>query len=391
MKKLFLLLFAVTTLATSRFEREHAARELMETGQNEWISFKAKHNKRYESHLQDKIHKKQYFKGALFVEEHNDKYRFGETSFFVRLNSLSDLTSFEYSQLNGLIMGQKSSKGVPFVAPSNAKIPDSLDWREHGYVTEVKNQGMCGSCWAFSSTGALEGQHKRVSGKLVSLSEQNLIDCSTSYGNFGCLGGWMDQAFKYVKENGGIDTEASYPYVGDFSTNCTFKNRTVGATDDGFVDLPSGDEEALKVAVATIGPVSVAIDAGQDSFRMYAGGVYYDEKCSSKHLNHGVLVVGYGTDPVGGEYWLVKNSWGEDWGEKGYIKMARNRNNHCGIARNASYPIVSKKTNEMKEATIDYDLTFRFSLTFDEIRIVVALGFMMTVIAILSCVVRCCS
>ncbi|KAL4720246.1 hypothetical protein ACJJTC_000436, partial [Scirpophaga incertulas] len=178
-------------------------------------------------------------------------------------------------------------------------------------------------------TGALEGQHFRKSGFLVSLSEQNLIDCSAGYGNNGCNGGLMDNAFKYIRDNHGIDTEQSYPYEG-IDDNCKYDPQNNGADDVGFVDVPSGDEEKLMQAVATVGPVSVAIDASQTSFQFYSTGVYYDENCSSSNLDHG----------KGGDYWLVKNSWGRSWGELGYIKMARNRDNHCGIASSASYPLV---------------------------------------------------
>lgn len=150
----------------------------------------------------------------------------------------------------------------------------------------------------------------------------------------------MDNAFRYVKSNGGIDTEAAYPYMGD-DEKCHYNPKNRGATDKGFVDIPSGDEEKLKAAVATVGPVSIAIDASHETFQLYSEGVYTDPACSSEELDHGVLVVGYGNDEETGlDYWLVKNSWGPGWGLGGYIKMARNQKNHCGVATQASYPLV---------------------------------------------------
>lgn len=170
----------------------------------------------------------------------------------------------------------------------------------------------------------------------------------------------MDNAFQYIKDNGGIDTESSYPYEAIDDT-CHFKKQNIGATDKGFVDIPTGDEEALMKAIATVGPVSVAIDASHESFQFYSEGVYIEPQCDSQQLDHGVLAVGYGTDEeTQQDYWIVKNSWGKkveknpnnfndikfysflgtSWGDKGFIKMARNKDNACGVATQASYPLV---------------------------------------------------
>ncbi|CAJ0594931.1 unnamed protein product [Cylicocyclus nassatus] len=280
------------------------------------------------------------------IESHNREYKQGRKSFELGLNHLADFTDAHYRRLNGFrrprelgyYQWDNSSKWLP---PYNVELPVSLDWRREGLVTEVKNQEDCGSCWAFSATGALEGQHARLTRKLVSLSEQNILDCSFAFGTHGCNGGFMDLAFEYIKENHGVDTEQSYPYVADI-TKCHFSTRNIGANVTGFVDLPTGDEKQLQIAVATQGPISVAIDARELGFQFYKKGVYIDDQCTSSvdELNHAVLLVGYGTDPKQGDYWLVKNSWGTDWGEEGYIRMARNRHNQCGIASLASFPLV---------------------------------------------------
>jgi len=185
----------------------------------------------------------------------------------------------------------------------------------------------------------MEGQHFNATKTLVSLSEQNLVDCSTAEGNMGCNGGLMDQAFQYVIKNKGIDTEASYPYEAK-DGQCRFNAANVGATISRFVDIPTGNESALEAAIAAVGPISVAIDAGHPSFQLYKSGVYNPKVCSSTQLDHGVLAVGYGMTKTEAKYYIVKNSWGSSWGLEGYIWMARETSNKCGIATAASYPIV---------------------------------------------------
>ncbi|KAJ6224288.1 hypothetical protein RDWZM_002833 [Blomia tropicalis] len=204
-------------------------------------------------------------------------------------------------------------------------LPDTVDWTTKGIVTPIKNQGQCGSCWAFSAVALMEGQHALKTGNLVSLSEQNLVDCSGPEGNLMCFGGAINYAFKYVIVNKGIDTETSYPYKG-VDERCKFKRNSVGATIKSFTDVKSTSESALQTAVANVGPISVAIDASQNSFQFYKSGVYNEPACSATYLDHGVTAVDYGT-LNGVVYWKVKNSWGTSWGEKGYILMSRNKNN----------------------------------------------------------------
>lgn len=296
-----------------------------------WRTWKTTHSKVYESYNHEKVRYTIWQDNLRKIAEHNAKNN-GVT---LRMNHFGDLTNLEFKSLmNGYLHHQRN--GSAFLTPNNVQIPDTVDWRTQGYVTPVKNQGQCGSCWAFSATGSLEGQHFKKTGKLVSLSEQNLVDCSKK--NNGCNGGLMDDAFQYIKDNGGIDTEESYPYTAR-DGRCKFNKANVGATDTGFTDISKGDENALKAAVATVGPISVAIDASNFSFQFYHTGVYDETSCSSTQLDHGVLAVGYGVYQ-GKDYWLVKNSWGTGWGINGYIRMSRNKNNQCGIATSASYPLV---------------------------------------------------
>jgi len=309
--------------------------------QNQWDLFKRTHEKQYNS-LEEEAARRAIFQANLAkIQKHNLEADLGLHTYTLGMNRFGDLTHEEFKQqMNGL----KVSENVDFdrhtfLAPSNVVLPDAVDWRKQGYVTPIKDQGQCGSCWAFSATGSLEGQHFAKLKKLVSLSEQNLADCSGKQGNLGCDGGLMDSAFQYIKANKGIDTEESYPYEAK-DGKCRFKKADVGATCTGFVDIKAKNETDLQTAIATVGPISVAIDASQDSFQFYKSGVYNEPDCSSTELDHGVLAVGYDKTSDNKEYYIVKNSWGTSWGQKGYIWMTRNKKNQCGIATMSSYPLV---------------------------------------------------
>lgn len=329
-----------------------SAISFVDVSREEWNNFKAKHNKQYNDAGEEKLRYKIYLENRHKIAKHNSLFHKKTVSYRLDLNKYADMLHTEFVRtLNGFNRTRDHENSVhktfanieesfTFIGAANVDLPTAVDWRDSGAVTAVKDQGHCGSCWSFSATGALEGQHFRKTGKLVSLSEQNLVDCSGSYGNNGCNGGLMDNAFQYIKDNGGIDTEITYPYEG-LDESCRFSKKNVGATDKGFVDIPSGDEDALMKAIATVGPVSIAIDASHESFQFYSEGVYDEPQCDSQNLDHGVLAVGYGTDEeTKQDFWIVKNSWGTSWGDKGFIKMARNKQNACGVATQASYPLV---------------------------------------------------
>ncbi|XP_056618290.1 cathepsin S-like [Triplophysa dalaica] len=304
-----------------------------------WEMWKKTHGKNYSSEVEELGRRELWERNLQLITLHNLEASMGMQTYDLGMNHMGDLTTEEILRT---LAGTRVPPGfrrqmAKFVGSSGDPVPDNVDWREKGYVSSVKMQGACGSCWAFSSVGALEGQLKKTTGKLMDLSPQNLVDCSTKYGNKGCNGGFMSAAFQYVIDNGGIDPETSYPYEG-VEKQCRYNPSQHVANCTRYNFVRQGDEDALKQTVAQVGPISVAIDATRPQFIMYRSGVYNDATCTKK-VNHAVLVVGYGTLD-GKDYWLVKNSWGTQFGDGGYIRIARNQNNMCGIASYACYPVM---------------------------------------------------
>jgi len=311
------------------------------------------HGKVYASWIEREYRQGVWTKNMNKILNHNLKYVKGEKTYEMGMNEHGDLTFEEFRKhkscmrgksFNATDFGKKMPKvhynGSTFLPPVvNYTLPKQLDFRKLGYVTKVKNQGQCGSCWAFSTTGALEGQIFRKTGKLPALSEQQLVDCAGRFGNAGCDGGLMDSAFLYIMSKKGLMSEKSYPYTAE-DGECQYDQTKVVASVAGYIDIPEGKENMLTLALASNGPIAVAIDASQDSFQFYKSGVYNEPDCSSEELDHGVLAVGYGVSAKGTPYYLVKNSWGPSWGMGGYIQMTRNGKNQCGIASSASFPLV---------------------------------------------------
>jgi len=305
-------------------EQNAEARKLLDiTIEPVWVSWKQKYGKTYGTDSDETYRMEVFARNYQYVAESNaDKTK----TYTLELNQFADLEGEEFKRM--YTSGDKIRRADH--GENVAEIPDveqaaSVDWVQRGKITSVKNQGQCGSCWAFSTAGAVEGRYAiHQNASPVDLSEQELVDCSTQ--NNGCSGGLMDYGFAYVSSHGGLCLDVDYPYTAREGT-CRSCSRRSGHN-QSYQDIGRYDEDSMKKAVAS-GPVSVAIEADQKVFQLYKGGVLTGSECGYQ-LDHGVLVVGYGTDQ-GTDFWKVKNSWGGSWGESGYIRLQRNSHVHCNI------------------------------------------------------------
>jgi C1A family cysteine protease len=301
----------------------------------EFVQFQYNFNKEYQS-LEEHDRRFDIFKHNFQeILSHNSIH---SANFTLGVNQFTDLTHEEFKQLHlGYNTVVQQTTSCSKFAPTGASVPTSVDWRAKNAVTPVKDQGQCGSCWSFSATGAMEGAWAIAKGSLISLSEQQLVDCSRKYGNLGCNGGLMDSAFEYSIDNGAC-SESEYPYTATGGT-CHTCRKVVQITKCS--DVQANNQVALKEAVAK-GPVSIAIEADTAIFQSYKSGVITSASCGT-NLDHGVLIVGYGVqDNI--KYWLVKNSWSASWGDAGYVKIERSDSTNdkgiCGVAMQASFPVV---------------------------------------------------
>lgn len=318
----------------------------------DWEDFKRKFGKNYDDVNGEAKRLEIFQRNMDFIEAENAK----GLSYQLGWNQFTDLTGDEFAaQHMGYRMPKDLYPEAPFLGNhtwNGEALPSSVDWTAKGAVTPVKNQGQCGSCWAFSTTGAIEGANQIANGNLVSLSEQQFVDCPHGFPpTLGCKGGSMSAGFGYA-HNAALCTEASYPYEAK-DGSCRTSGCTIGLAKgkvSGYKGLAPisriipASENAMMSAVAQQ-PVSIALEADKDIFQHYKSGVL-SGSCGSS-LDHGVLVVGYGTDSSAGDYWKVKNSWGSTYGESGYVRLARGKGagGECGLLLSPSYPVVSSSAS----------------------------------------------
>eukprot|EP00708_Paratrimastix_pyriformis_P003261 GAFH01002032.1.p1 GENE.GAFH01002032.1~~GAFH01002032.1.p1 ORF type:complete len:341 (-),score=45.48 GAFH01002032.1:295-1164(-) len=280
-------------------------------------------------------------KNLAYIEEFNGRQNAADKDALVLgMNRFGDLSHEEFQALYLRPMQWHSatnSTARHFVrSRANDDLPTMVDWRMQGAVTPVQDQGECGSCWAFSAVAAIESANFLKNKNLVKLSEQQLIDCCPSCQ--GCQGGFMPDAYQCLIEEGGLDQEDCYPYD-EADKTCRYQASCARASVASFVEVDEADEVAMAEAVVKT-PLSIAIDASHVSFQFYKSGVYDERACSQYSLDHGVFLVGY-SDQGSVPFWIVRNSWGPDWGQQGYIFMRKDHNNQCGVASAASYPVIA--------------------------------------------------
>lgn len=314
----------------------------------QFVSFTTKFNKRYDSQDEHNHRYKIFKQNLALIEKHNAEAAEGKHSFTLGATPFADMTNEEYRKR---VLGYRPKQNS--VARSAAELyrptltladaPSSLDWRDKGVVTDVKDQGQCGSCWSFSAVCAMEGAHALATGNLIAFSEQELVDCVNNGADTCSVGGEMHDGYLWAIKAGGMETESAYPYSATSGGGCKFDKSKSVATFSSYKNVTSGDENALLLALLDRPTISVGIDASSIWFQLYSGGVYDDSSCKNTwdQLDHGVSVVGYGhDDSTNKDFWIVKNSWGAGWGLKGYINMRRNSNNQCGISTDATFPLI---------------------------------------------------
>lgn len=306
---------------------------------SQFQTFKTTHNKQYKNTVEESYRKGVFAANLALINQHNEEYEAGKQTYTMAVNHLADLTHEEFMEMNKLKVPDMPDAPKKYQMQAKTMAAE-VDWRTKGYVTDVKDQGQCGSCWAFGAVASLEAAHFEKHGSTVQMSEQQVVDCDTQNG--GCNGGWYDTAWMYIKGEGGVTTTAEYPYHARDET-CKASQHDFVSNVGGCVGGPNyvcdnggkvGDEAVLK-SMLNDRPIAVAVDA--TPFQFYSSGLL---DCRSFHsLNHAVFAVGYGSEGSD-DYWIIKNSWGASWGEAGYVRVKQG-GNPCGVADYPSYAIAA--------------------------------------------------
>ncbi|XP_076261029.1 cathepsin L4 [Rhynchophorus ferrugineus] len=314
-------------------QNRHLALTDIET---EWNNFKAKFNKSYTDY-HDVYKKEAWLTNLQKIRKHNDEAAKGLHSYYLKDNNLADLNSQTYLQKMVKLTKSRHRK-IDFETVGDFyhqfhHLPEEINWVEKGFVTPIYNQKDCGSCYAFSVAGVIQGQIFKQTHKLVPLSPQQLVDCSLASGNYGCGGGSLRNTLRYLEKAGGIMAYSDYPYIAK-QRKCHYDKNLAIANITSWAVLPARDEKALEAAVAKMGPIAISINAAPHTFQFYHRGIYDDPTCTSFTVNHAMLLVGYTRDA-----WILKNWWGKHWGEQGYMRLRRHHN-RCGVANYAAYALV---------------------------------------------------
>ncbi|XP_076641748.1 cathepsin L4 [Halictus rubicundus] len=333
----FLLLTTLLRLAGVRpFEqgRNRFPPEISGKLDEYWNTYKARYNKTYPDNT-EAARRIAWEENLVTIYKHNIMAAAGHHSYTLRDNHIADLGTRQYVRdMVKLLPSRKrrvaSEPMVGAALPDPRRVPPRFDWREAGFQTPPENQQSCGSCYAYSIAGTIQGQIFKRTGLLIPLSEQQLIDCSTSAGNLGCSGGSLRNTLRYLERAKGLTDRDRYPYEGRQGP-CRFQEDWSVVNITSWAVLPARNEKSLEAAVATVGPIAASINASPKTFQLYHQGVYDDETCSSDNVNHAMLIVGYTPTE-----WILKNWWGDGWGENGYMRLAKNKN-RCGIANYAAY------------------------------------------------------
>ncbi|KAL6865204.1 hypothetical protein ACP4OV_016355 [Aristida adscensionis] len=316
------------TLATRDTSTSSLAEEAMKARHAMWM---VEYGRTYKDEA-EKAHRFKVFKANINFIERSNKVT-GNGKYLLETNEFADMSNEEfmamYARSESMPSTAKKTSSFKYMNVTLINIPKEVDWNKKGAVTKIKDQKSCACCWAFSVVGAVEGIHQITTGQLLSLSEQQLLDCSSDKSD--CNTGFKGLAFEYIIKNGGIATEDAYPYTAKKGV-CRSVKPAVKITN--FEVVPEDNEDALAKVVAHQ-PVAVSIDATK--FQFYGGGVMQGKDCGT-NLTHGMTLVGYGLTQDGTKYWLLKNQWGEKWGEKGYMRLERGTG-ACGVAKSAFYPV----------------------------------------------------